>query len=972
MAVSPSYESSIIIPVFNQWVFSKKCLETLAETLLGKSVEVIVIDNASSDQTPDACPLLGNELFASSFKYVRCEKNLNFGPASNLGARMASGQFLIFLNNDIELLPGWYEPLLRDFSIYPDIAATGPILLYPAQEPFGHTVQHLGIFVSPDYKVGHLYEGISAQSPLVGQRRFFQAITAACMVMRRDLFLDVGLFDEHYVNGLEDVDLCARLFARGLRMTVNPEARIIHHTSQTRGQYVHDQDNTDYFRAHSQHLFFPDWYIHCANDGLNLCLDPFLSSWRCVLPKEKQQVLDSRAEQASFDELRNLLITFPHWEKGWHKLIAKATCFSLQAHLRSLLVKFFYTPLLALAVYRDACKLNNKTIAQNALSDLLSFCCPWEKYRLQARNRRSLWQKIKGMEPYVAEYTAWLTKEEQYQKTAYEPFLEQFWEIARLLRPLAPDQVWAYTLWQHNVEKPRRKTLLAAHAPDAPGISLLMPLTNADADDLGTSLASVLAQSSPHWELCLTAASSLSQPMQKLVEKYAARDTRIHVQFLNDARDLSTLANTALEMARFNWVCLLHQEDRLAKDALACCSQALADAPDTLLLFTDAVEINEREFPAKPYCQKSTWDEELLRSGDFAGLPIFQTAHLRKMGAFRSEAGPALKYDVLLRYSAEKARSSFLHLPFLLFHKRALQADSDIHRLESARCVLEEHLNNELPGTTVSIKHSYFQPHYPHPDPFPSVNLIIDMTGEQTLALLESYLQVICSKTAYKNVEICLLYDADIPLAQRARAKRLAASDQRLSLHAMANASPQAERLNCAVQEAHGEILGFLRGDVLPLTEGWLEELVSVLCRKHVATVAGKLISRDQRTLHAGYLVDAEGILKPLFHDLPRTDSGYLGYNCRATSVDALDGLCLFTKRATWSQNAGFDACKQEACVQDFCLRLGETGLRNVWWPYVEFLVQKPLPPQDDLSMLRPGHSTLPNLCILGSTLSLS
>lgn len=56
MAVSPSYESSIIIPVFNQWAFSKKCLETLAETLLGKSVEVIVIDNASSDQTPDLIP----------------------------------------------------------------------------------------------------------------------------------------------------------------------------------------------------------------------------------------------------------------------------------------------------------------------------------------------------------------------------------------------------------------------------------------------------------------------------------------------------------------------------------------------------------------------------------------------------------------------------------------------------------------------------------------------------------------------------------------------------------------------------------------------------------------------------------------------------------------------------------------------------------------------------------------------------
>ncbi|MDR1856331.1 MAG: glycosyltransferase family 2 protein [Desulfovibrio sp.] len=227
------FESSIIIPVFNQWDFTKNCLEAIAATTHQESVEVIVVDNASSDLTPTDCPLLGEKLFGKSFRYHRNSENRNFGPASNIGADLASGNFLVFLNNDTVPLEGWYRPLVEDFSVYSDIAATGPILLFPDSEPLGRTVQHMGVAVTPDHNLRHLYHDIPASCPLTKKRRFFQVITGACMMLRKSLLMDTGGFDEHYINGFEDVELCSRLSHKGYRMTVNPSATVMHYGSQT-------------------------------------------------------------------------------------------------------------------------------------------------------------------------------------------------------------------------------------------------------------------------------------------------------------------------------------------------------------------------------------------------------------------------------------------------------------------------------------------------------------------------------------------------------------------------------------------------------------------------------------------------------------------------------------------------------------------------------------------------------------------
>lgn len=425
-------ESSIIIPVFNLWETTRSCLEALAATTVGKAVEVIVVDNASADATPMECPLLGKSLFGEAFHYHRCPQNLNFGPASNLGARLAKGEFLIFLNNDTTPLPGWYQPLIDDFAQWPDIAATGPLLLYPATEPFGHMVQHLGVCVSPDLSIGHLYEGIPADSPLAQKRRFFQIITAACMVMRRSTFLEAGSFDERYVNGFEDVDLCVALSRKGLRMTVNPEARVIHHTGQTPGRHTHDDANSRYFEERNLSRIIPDLHMHLQTDGMFVRVSPW-QMLHASLPKTQCAHLDKIAAIAPPDVLKDILTRHPFWENGWRRLADMTESKPAKLILKSVVFRLFPSPENALDLHSHAYAEGNNSAADTAFINIMEFCKPYRSY-LELADMKLQWYSTVKLADLAEQFSAWIADAERFRTEVYLPYLEKVLRLPVLSR----------------------------------------------------------------------------------------------------------------------------------------------------------------------------------------------------------------------------------------------------------------------------------------------------------------------------------------------------------------------------------------------------------------------------------------------------------------------------------------------------------------------------------------------------------
>ncbi len=164
---------SIVIPVFNKWELTWKCLMAIAENTRDVTHEVIVIDNASSDDTAQALPLLDN------IRFARNTANLGFARASNQGAAMAAGKYLLFLNNDTEPTPGWLQPMVAEVEADPAVAIVGSKLLYP-----DGTVQHGGVvfaYAGPE-PITPLH--LHARQPASASHRRLElrAVTAACML----------------------------------------------------------------------------------------------------------------------------------------------------------------------------------------------------------------------------------------------------------------------------------------------------------------------------------------------------------------------------------------------------------------------------------------------------------------------------------------------------------------------------------------------------------------------------------------------------------------------------------------------------------------------------------------------------------------------------------------------------------------------------------------------------------------------
>ncbi len=222
---------SIVIPVFNKAALTRVCLQALAETLPREPMgEVIVVDNGSTDDTATVL---------AEFPWVKTivnERNLGFAVANNQGAAVASGRFLVLLNNDTKALPGWLEAMLAHLE-GDDVGAVGARLL------FGDgLIQHAGVVfnevLSGVNTMAPTHFGFLAPSeePTVMKRRDVQAVTGACLATPRELYIRLGGLDEGFWNGYEDVDYCLKIRHAGLRIVYEPKAVLFHYESQSGSQ----------------------------------------------------------------------------------------------------------------------------------------------------------------------------------------------------------------------------------------------------------------------------------------------------------------------------------------------------------------------------------------------------------------------------------------------------------------------------------------------------------------------------------------------------------------------------------------------------------------------------------------------------------------------------------------------------------------------------------------------------------------
>jgi len=210
----------------------RKCIYSIKGKSTYHNYEIIIVENSSRD---DDTLLLYDELQKDpSIRIVDYKEPFNFSGANNYAASLASGSILLFLNNDIEVLSkDWLERML-EHALRKEVAIVGSKLYYP-----NGTIQHAGVILEIGGFAGHSHKYLPGKSKgYINRLRLIQnysAVTGACMMIRKEVFNELGGFDEEYALAANDIDLCLMALSKGYLVVWTPYSELYHHESKTRG-----------------------------------------------------------------------------------------------------------------------------------------------------------------------------------------------------------------------------------------------------------------------------------------------------------------------------------------------------------------------------------------------------------------------------------------------------------------------------------------------------------------------------------------------------------------------------------------------------------------------------------------------------------------------------------------------------------------------------------------------------------------
>ena len=210
--------ASIIVPVHGQLALTLGCLHALAASGDASSFEVILIDDASPDASGEVLPGI------EGLRYLRNEHNLGFIGSCNAGAEQASGEFLVLLNNDTLVQPGWLDALLATFDNFPDTGLAGSKLVYP-----DGALQEAGGIVYRSGRAANYGRQGDPADPRYNFVREADYCSGAALAIRTSLFRELDGLDMHYAPAYyEDTDLAMRVRRLGLKVRYQPASVVVH------------------------------------------------------------------------------------------------------------------------------------------------------------------------------------------------------------------------------------------------------------------------------------------------------------------------------------------------------------------------------------------------------------------------------------------------------------------------------------------------------------------------------------------------------------------------------------------------------------------------------------------------------------------------------------------------------------------------------------------------------------------------
>jgi glycosyltransferase involved in cell wall biosynthesis len=490
-----------------------------------------------------------------------------------------------------------------------------------------------------------------------------------------------------------------------------------------------------------------------------------------------------------------------------------------------------------------------------------------------------------------------------------------------------------------------------------PLVSIIMPTYNSPLNFLAQAIESVKAQVYPHWQLCIADDASSDKRVQAFLEEAAAKDSRISVVLRAQNGHISESSNSALSIAKGEWVALLDHDDLLHPLALYELVKSLQQHPEANIVFSDEDKVDEQGARFGPYF-KTDYNPELMWAQNMIShLGCYRKSVLHEVGGFRKGFEGSQDYDLALRVIQRSSDSQIVHIPKVLYHWRAISGSTALAPSEkpyaeiASRKALQEHLAAIQVPAWVGASPEVASMNRVKPqlvEPAPLVSILIPT--KDRIDLLRQCIESIQTKSSYKHFEILVINNN----SEQAESFDYFAQLKTLGVQVLDYPKPFnfSAINNFAAQHAAGEYLCLMNNDIEIQTPDWMEEMLSFAQLSKAGAVGARLWYPGSGGLqHGGVIVGMGGVAGHAYVGLAKSEKGYFGRPVLHHRCSAVTAACLMIKKSTYFAVNGMDEGLAVAFNDvDFCLRLGQAGFHCVYTPHAEMTHHESASRGDDLS----------------------
>jgi GT2 family glycosyltransferase len=476
-------------------------------------------------------------------------------------------------------------------------------------------------------------------------------------------------------------------------------------------------------------------------------------------------------------------------------------------------------------------------------------------------------------------------------------------------------------------------------------ISILVPLYNTPINFLNEMIESVLNQTYQNWELCLADGSDHEHDeVEKRCREYMANESRILYKRLEKNEGIAGNTNRCYEMATGEYIGLFDHDDVLHPAALYEYVKVINEQ-DADYIYCDETTFKGNSIDNMITLHfKPDFAPDNLRANNYiCHFSVFSRHLLEGTELFRSGFDGSQDHDMILRLTSKA--HNVVHVPKLLYYWRSHKASvaSDIsakpYAIAAAKGAVADHLtkcgfkNFEIKGTRAF--ETIFEIKY---EILSEDKISILIPNKDHIDDLRRCIDSIKERTTYDNYEIIIIENNSTDKATFDYYKTLA-GQEKIKIVTYEGEFNYSKINNFGAKYATGKYLLLLNNDTQVITMNWLESMLMYAQREDVGAVGAKLYYGDKTIQHAGVVIGlgAHRTAGHTHYKINYDNLGYMGKLCYAQNVSAVTGACLMVKKSLYDELGGLDESFKVALNDvDFCLRLREKGLLNVFTPFAE------------------------------------